>query len=132
MFKNMFSFYGRIRRTEFCLSLLIFWGGYFAILIFSEGFDGEKIALLGFIPLIWFRLTQAAKRCHDLGNSGWWQIIPFYVFWLMFQEGNIGYNKYGESPKPPKQFSGFDYREPVNNGSTYQHPAPPQDKPTVD
>jgi len=131
MFKNMFSFYGRIRRTEFCLSLLIFWVGYVLILIFSEGFDGEKIVLLGFIPLIWFRLTQAAKRCHDLGNSGWWQLIPFYVFWLMFQEGSRLTNEYGESPKPPKQFGGFDYREPVNNSNPYQQSTPSEDRPAT-
>ncbi|MEO6631543.1 MAG: DUF805 domain-containing protein [Mucilaginibacter sp.] len=129
MFKNIFSFYGRIRRTEFCLSFLMWWIGYATILYFSEGFDGEKTVLLGFIPLIWFRLTQSAKRCHDLGNSGWWQLIPFYVFWLMFQEGSIGYNRYGESPKMSKEFSGFDYREPVNSGSTYQQPTHPDDKP---
>jgi uncharacterized membrane protein YhaH (DUF805 family) len=128
MFKNIFSFYGRIRRTEFCLSCLIWWAGYFTILISSEGLDGAKIILLGLIPLIWFRLTQSAKRCHDLGNSGWWQLIPFYVFWLMFQEGSSSYNKYGESPKMPKGFGGFDYREPVNNNA-YQQPTPPEDKP---
>lgn len=129
MLKNIFSFYGRIRRTEFCLSVLLSWVGYFTILYFSEGFEGKKIVLLGLIPLIWFRLTQSAKRCHDLGNSGWWQLIPFYVFWLMFQEGSVGYNRYGESPKMPKAFNTSDYREPVNNGSTYQQPTHPDDKP---
>ena len=58
-------------------------------------------ALFGlvYIPLLWFLYAQGAKRCHDLGNSGWWQIIPFYIFWLLFQDGQTGVNKYGNNPK---------------------------------
>ena len=37
-----------------------------------------------FIPLFWFKLAQSTKRCHDLGESGWMQIIPFYFLILCF------------------------------------------------
>jgi len=44
-------------------------------------------------------VAQAAKRCHDRNNSGWWKLIPFYGFWMLFADGDIGDNDYGENPK---------------------------------
>ena len=51
------------------------------------------------VPYFWFIWAQGAKRCHDRGNSGWYQIIPFYGLWMLFAEGEIGTNEYGNSPK---------------------------------
>jgi uncharacterized membrane protein YhaH (DUF805 family) len=48
------------------------------------------------LSLTWFILAQGAKRCHDIGKSGWWQFIPFYPFFLMFEKGQEGKNKYDE------------------------------------
>lgn len=110
MFKRPFSFDGRIRRLEYGYSYLIYFaiamviGITFAILFTSS--DRSKaphpsmsLVYLLYIPMAWFLLAQSAKRCHDLGKSGWWQLIPFYFFWLLFQEGEFHENKYGENPK---------------------------------
>lgn len=107
MFKNPFSFDGRIRRTEYGLSLIFYAvaaGILNAIMIGSEG----EAALLGlaYIPMVLFLWAQGAKRCHDVGNNGWWQLIPFYCFWLVFQDGQPGLNKYGENPKGNQQIGG--------------------------
>jgi len=64
--------------------------------------SGEEAAILGlaYIPMLWFLWAQGAKRCHDIGHSGWYQIIPFYMLWMIFAKGEEGIqNKYGVNPK---------------------------------
>ena len=99
MFSKPFSFEGRIRRTEYGISLII----YFVIAMIINFIlkSGEEAAILGlaYIPMLWFLWAQGAKRCHDLGNNGWWQIIPFYGLWMLFQNSQPGLNKYGFNPK---------------------------------
>ena len=102
MFKNPFSFEGRIRRTEYGLSIIIYTVAYVIIagIGAAAGNDGAgAIIFIGMIPLLWFLWAQGAKRCHDLDNSGFWQLIPFYGLWLLFQEGQSGSNQYGDNPK---------------------------------
>ncbi len=109
MFKNPFTFDGRIRRTEFGISLIIYFVAYVIVtgIGVSAGLDGgARIVFILFIPILWFRWAQGAKRCHDVGNSGWWQLIPFYVFWLLFQDGQAGSNQYGENPKGIQSIGG--------------------------
>jgi uncharacterized membrane protein YhaH (DUF805 family) len=96
MFSAPFSFEGRIRRTEYGISFIIYIFAYGIIAAIGKSFS---ILFLAFIPLLWFLLAQGAKRCHDRGNSGWYQIIPFYVFWMLFAEGDSNNNEYGNSPK---------------------------------
>lgn len=98
MFSSSFSFDGRIRRTEYGISLII----YAIVVTFVNAIleSGElPIIWLAYIPMFWFIYAQGAKRCHDVGNNGWWQIIPFYHFWLLFQDGKPGINEYGHNPK---------------------------------
>ena len=100
MFSNSFSFSGRIRRTEYGITFIIA-----AILItFINVLTEESYELawlfLAYIPIYWFFFAQGAKRCHDMGNSGWYQIIPFYALWMIFAKGEEGIsNKYGINPK---------------------------------
>ena len=102
MFKNIFSTQGRIRRTEYGLSILI----CLLILMIVNWMVGSSasatasIALVfTFIPIIVFLVIQGIKRCHDLDRSGWYQLIPFFGLWLLFAEGTVGSNKFGDDPK---------------------------------
>jgi len=105
MFKNPFSFEGRIRRLEYGLSYIIYTLAIFTIAMVSlamgdpSGAAVNLLMLILWVPLVWFMLAQGAKRCHDRGNSGWWQIIPFYGIWMLFVDGEIGDNEYGDNPK---------------------------------
>ena len=49
--------------------------------------------------LLWFFIAQGAKRCHDIGKSGWWILLPFYFIWLCFAKGDECENEYGEVPQ---------------------------------
>jgi len=98
MFSKPFSFDGRIRRTEFGFSLIIYFIVYIIVLTIVE--SGEvPIIGIAFIPMLWFLWAQGAKRCHDMGQSGWFQIIPFYVLWMIFSNGESKINEYGINPK---------------------------------
>ncbi|WP_234109804.1 DUF805 domain-containing protein [Chryseobacterium sp. R2A-55] len=105
MFKNPFSFDGRIRRTEFGISYLIYTAFAVAAQFFlSMSRETNNPALIfvflgAYLPLFWFLLAQGAKRCHDRGNSGWFQLIPFYVLWMLFADSEVGENEYGPNPK---------------------------------
>lgn len=99
----MFSFKGRIRRREYGITILLF--------IVFRGFQKVipremPILLLIFfifmIPILWVLYAQGAKRCHDIGKSGWWQIVPFFALWMLFKDGDVGSNEYGEDPKGRK------------------------------
>lgn len=120
MFEKPFSFDGRIRRTEYGISVIIYAIIYVIIISFIESSNGD-VAFFGlaFIPMFWFLIAQAAKRCHDVGNSGWWQLIPFYGLWLLFQEGNLGQNDFGDNPKGNQQ-----------NNNTYKPTYISQQRPT--
>ena len=99
MFEKPFSFEGRIRRLEYGISNII----YAAIAIFlNYKVDNDynlRWIYIAYIPMMWFLLAQNTKRCHELGNSGWYQLIPFYGLWLLFADGNKGSNQYGNNPK---------------------------------
>lgn len=99
MFKNPFSFNGRIRRTEYGISFIIYVIIALPIRLAIETDPSKAILGLILIPVLWFLWAQGAKRCHDRGNSGWYQIIPFYFLWLLFGEGEVDENDYGVNPK---------------------------------
>jgi len=85
---------------EYGLSMLIYLVAYFILLaLFSTG---SAIAVIGFvmlIPMLWFLWAQGAKRCHDIGRSGWFQLIPFFGLVMLFSNGHSGRNEYGPNPK---------------------------------
>lgn len=97
--KHYFSFEGRIGRLEYLLSCIVFNACYAALSIFESVLNPEVywvLYVLLAIPSCWFLWAQGAKRCHDLGHSGWFQLIPFYFLWMLFAPGIYEQNQYGE------------------------------------
>jgi len=96
MFEKPFLFQGRIGRAEYVLSLIICFVLFFILILVIEESSGELFFLeLVYLPMFWFLVAQGAKRCHDIGITGWMQLIPFYVFWMIFYRGNSEANSYG-------------------------------------
>lgn len=100
MFEKPFSFKGRIRRLEYFISVLLQLILFFPIVYLIRGLPYEReIFWIVFLILVWFLLAQGTKRCHDIGRSGVYQLIPFYFFWMIVEDGVPKKNKYGLNPK---------------------------------
>jgi len=62
MFDKPFSFEGRIRRTEYGLSLIIYFVLYFILILIIEESRGDLGFLgLAYIPMLWFLWAQGAR-----------------------------------------------------------------------
>lgn len=111
MFKAPFNFDGRIRRKEYGISFIIFFVGFNIIDSIVNNSEALAFLQLLFIPLCWFIIAQGVKRCHDKNNAGWYQIIPFYFFALLFSDSDKGKNQYGQNPKE------YDQTQPESSSS---------------
>jgi uncharacterized membrane protein YhaH (DUF805 family) len=111
VFKKYFDFKTRSLRSEFWYWILfgIIAGAVISVIdkalfdtsLSGEGPIGTIVDLLTFIP----GLAVGARRLHDTGKSGWWQLIALtiigiipLVLWFC-QEGTKGKNSYG-GPAP--------------------------------
>jgi hypothetical protein len=98
MFSKPFSFEGRIKRAEYGISFIIVLA--FFVFINAQARSSQlSVIELAYLPATFFFLAQGAKRCHDIGKNGLYQLLPFYVFWLLIAKGNEDVNAYGESLK---------------------------------
>jgi len=103
---QLFTGRGRICRSTFLVSLIVF---YFVTFVFGKlPISEHRIAAIFYLIILiagyWFIFAQGARRCHDLGKNGWYQIIPFYGLWMLFQDSEIGPNEYGADPREGKRF----------------------------
>lgn len=105
MFKAPFSFKGRIGMLEYFISVLIYIvyllliKNYLIDYLFQSFEDVGTVSLvlsLSLIPAIYFALAQGAKRNHDIGNSGWFILLPLNNFIILFIPSEKADNKYGE------------------------------------
>ena len=108
VFTDCFSFEGRIKRSEYALSILICYGYAVVVGMFlhfsSFSGDNELLMHILLIPAYWLMFSQGARRCHDMEHNGWCQLIPFYFIEMFFLDGTLGRNKYGENPKGQGNF----------------------------
>jgi uncharacterized membrane protein YhaH (DUF805 family) len=92
------DFSGRATRAEYwwfyLFTVLVGWG--------SGIVDGSgTLPLLVNLALLLPTIAAAARRLHDTGRSGWWQLIAFTVIglipliWWLASEGDDGANAHG-------------------------------------
>ena len=127
MFKSVFSFEGRINRREYFLSFLIFSAGVLIMYsivtyILAERISKDTyggvvywISTIACAPFTFFYFAQGAKRCHDISLSMWWQLIPFFCFFLFLKKGDLTRNEYGVHPKRSGNNRNRDTRDNIND-----------------
>ena len=107
---SIFKFKGRVGRVPYWLVVFSIYviGLFFFVLeetMRSIDVQVENSVLSTMEPIMFMVLlvlyfyvvlAVGAKRCHDLGHSGWFQMIPFYGFVMLFGAGDRDGNEYGE------------------------------------
>jgi uncharacterized membrane protein YhaH (DUF805 family) len=69
---------------------------------------GSVLSLLVSLSLIVPNIAASARRLHDTGKSGWYQLVGLipligwiYVIYLLVQPGDVGSNALGDGPMAP-------------------------------
>ncbi len=111
LFEKLFSFDGRTNRLGYfgltVLQIFIF-TIFISIAFLLVGFSGELSVFICILCALFYLVSffaVGARRQHDFGRSGWFQLLGFIpvagVFitlsWFFFA-GEKGTNQYGEEP----------------------------------
>lgn len=104
--KQYVNFEGRARRQEYWMYILFYFIFYVGALIIDSVIGLGLIALIYSLALLLPSISVAARRLHDTGRSGWWQLIALIpligaivLIVFMVQDSTPGDNKYGPNPK---------------------------------
>jgi uncharacterized membrane protein YhaH (DUF805 family) len=104
--KHYFDFEGRVTRQTFWMFAL--WACVISIGIgIVGGMAGmPMLGSLFNLAILLPGLGLGARRLHDTGMSGWWQVVGFVplIGWLIIivmlaQQGKTGPNEYGPDPR---------------------------------
>lgn len=97
VFKNPFSFKGRISRTEYNVTGPIIALFFICSVLFHKATYNLSLIL---IPIaMWLSISQLVKRLHDIGKSGWCVLKFNYTFFdVTLKKGMEGDNQYGSNP----------------------------------
>ena len=104
--KKYAVFSGRARRTEFWMFVLINFIVAIALGVVDMMLGTVVLGLIYAVATIIPSLAVGARRLHDIGKTGWWQLIGLVpliglivliVFFVM--DSNPGDNQYGPNPK---------------------------------
>ena len=82
--KNYVTFNGRARRKEFWFFMLVCVGiGIIARILDNILHTGKLIDSLQSLVLLLPSLAVGARRLHDTGRSGWWQLLVFTIIGII-------------------------------------------------
>lgn len=115
--RKYFTFSGRASRTEFWLWQLFLFlamvlpAVVMAVLMPVASSFMEALSAVLFVAQVALYipgLAAISRRLHDIGKSGWWQLLAFVpligavillVWWV--RKGNAGTNRFGDDPLGP-------------------------------
>ena len=103
--KHYADFTGRARRTEYWMFYLFYIIFYIVCSAVGYLLGTEFITMIYALALLIPLLSAGARRLHDTGRSGWWQLINLIpiigtiILIILFAQDSHDDNKYGPNPK---------------------------------
>ena len=103
--KKYADFTGRARRKEYWMFILFYLIFYIVLTVIDAAIGSYILAALFSLVLLLPTISIAARRLHDTGRSGWWQLISLIpilggiVLLVFLVQDSHEENEYGESPK---------------------------------
>ncbi len=103
--KKYADFSGRARRTEFWMYSLFYMIFYVALSIVDSFLGMGLLTSIFALGMLIPTLSIGARRLHDTGRSGWWQLIGIVpligaiVLIVFFVQDSHDENSYGSNPK---------------------------------
>lgn len=79
---------------------MFWWWVLFTTIVGMLVSNNDTLYFLANVVLLVPPLSVGCRRMHDLGRSGWWQLVPIYNVYLACQPGDPGMNGWGP-PAPP-------------------------------
>ncbi len=110
MMRRIFSLRGRLRRSQYLLTLVcagVVPGILFALAALTDlPWLMVLLFVLLYVPCLWATIAAGVKRLHDFGRHGitWlYLLIPlFNIYWgllMLLKDSDVGPNRYGNDPK---------------------------------
>lgn len=98
---NYINFEGRATRSEYWWFFLFYLIVNILTMVLDALLGLGVLSTLATLALLAPSLAVGARRLHDIGKSGWWQllwivpIIGLIIFYLLAKKGDEGENRFG-------------------------------------
>ncbi len=78
---ELFSFEGRLNRTDYIGRLFIY---IFLSYVLDVALGASWVGIILSFTLSWWGLSITARRLHDIGLSGWFQLVPCAIIFTLY------------------------------------------------
>jgi len=103
--KQYAVFTGRVTRKQYWMYVLVYFIIYFALFIVDLVLGTGFLAFIFSLALLLPCIAIGARRVHDTGRSGWWQLLTLIpilgaiVIIIFMVQDSTEDDKYGPNPK---------------------------------
>ncbi len=104
-FSKYADFSGRAQRREYWMYILFYMLFYIGLAIIDAFLGTMVLAVIFSLIMLVPSVSIAARRLHDTGRTGWWQLISFIpligviILIVFLAQDSHDNNAYGPNPK---------------------------------
>lgn len=104
--KQYALFEGRATRTEYWMFILFYMIFYIVLAVIDTVLETFILTTIYSLALLLPSISVAARRLHDTGRTGWWQLLVFLpligviILIVFLAQDSHDENEYGVNPKP--------------------------------